>query len=98
MAVWFWPEPGYGAIGSLQQHWPLNHVPSFASHFAMWDAGHYLYISVVGYKAEDSACAFYPLFPLCVRWFSDLFHGRMVGERMASLGRLPEKSITPKPR
>ena len=75
LAVYLGQEQGYGEIGRLPQRWPLHGGLSFASHFANWDAGYYLYLSAVGYQAGDDSCAFYPLFPLCIRWFSDAFGG-----------------------
>jgi len=53
--------------------WPREGTPVFASHFATWDAAHYLYLSEVGYRHNASSWAFYPLWPLLVRWVSPLF-------------------------
>ncbi len=47
----------------------------FASHFATWDAAHYLYLSEVGYHHDVPSCAFYPLWPLLVRWCAPLAGG-----------------------
>jgi hypothetical protein len=43
---------------------------TFDSHFASWDAEHYLFIAAHGYEAGAGRCAFYPLFPLAIRSFS----------------------------
>jgi hypothetical protein len=53
--------------------WPHEGPPLFASHFATWDAAHYLYLSEEGYQPNLPSCAFYPLWPLLVRWASTLF-------------------------
>lgn len=37
-------------------------------HFATWDAEHYLYLSAEGYNPNARSIAFYPLWPLLVRW------------------------------
>jgi hypothetical protein len=59
----------------LPQRWAPKGGPSFASHFTGWDAGYYLSLSEQGYRAGDSACAFNPLWPFLVRWFSPLAGG-----------------------
>ncbi len=38
--------------------------------FRAKDASHYLHLSEAGYSAGDVSCAFYPLWPLFIRWFS----------------------------
>ena len=43
--------------------------------FRAKDAKHYLHLSDVGYLKGDIACAFYPLWPLLIRWFSILTGG-----------------------
>jgi hypothetical protein len=43
---------------------------SFDCHFASWDAEHYLFIAAHGYEAGAGRCAFYPLFPLTLRYFA----------------------------
>jgi hypothetical protein len=48
---------------------PDEHL-TFGCHFASWDAEHYLYIAAHGYEAGASRCAYYPLFPLMIRYFS----------------------------
>ena len=59
----------------VNARWPREGDPVFASHFATWDAAHYLYLSEVGYQAGAPSCAFYPLWPLLVRWSSPVFAG-----------------------
>ena len=55
--------------------WPREGGPIFASHFATWDSAHYLYLSEAGYKRHVPSCAFYPLWPLLVRWCALLAGG-----------------------
>ena len=38
--------------------------------FRSKDGSHYLHLSEAGYSAGDISCAFYPLWPLLIRWFS----------------------------
>ena len=58
--------------------WPRQGDPVFASHFATWDAAHYLYLSEAGYGPGAPSCAFYPLWPLMMRWSAPLFGGNHV--------------------
>lgn len=39
-----------------------------ARHFATWDAVHYLQLSDEGYERDSASSAFFPLFPLAIRW------------------------------
>src|ERR1041385_3845528 len=45
---------------------------TFTSHFGTWDAEHYLFLTEYGYQHGSAACAFYPLWPYAIRWFSYL--------------------------
>jgi hypothetical protein len=63
---------------TMMARWPRSGPPVFASRFATWDAAHYLYLSEVGYHHDVPSCAFYPLWPLLVRWSSPLFGGSHV--------------------
>ncbi len=77
-AVALWPDMSGGHVPHLGSHWPRERDPSFslfASHFAAWDTGHYLYLSELGYEKGVPSCAFYPLWPLLVRWLSPLAWG-----------------------
>jgi len=56
------------------EFWPDNQA-GLARHFATWDAAHYLVLSDQGYSNGLRSCAFYPLWPLLVRWFSALTGG-----------------------
>lgn len=58
--------------------WPRSGPALFASHFGTWDAAHYLYLSEAGYAPGIPSCAFYPLWPLLIRWSSLLVGGREV--------------------
>lgn len=60
---------------AVNARWPREGDPIFASHFATWDAAHYLYLSEVGYQRHVPSCAFYPLWPLLVRWAAPLAGG-----------------------
>ncbi len=64
-----WPDMDQGAFSRFI-HWPRNGEPEFASHFATWDAAHYLYLSEAGYSPGVPSCAFYPLWPVLIRCFS----------------------------
>ncbi len=54
--------------------WPVDSQPTFMTHFATWGAAHYLYLSTIGYEESHPSCAFYPLWPLLLRWFCRLTH------------------------
>lgn len=70
LAVRSWPALDRGVFDRVNQHWPRQGGPVFATHFATWDAAHYLYLSEVGYSAGVASCAFYPLWPLSMRAFA----------------------------
>jgi hypothetical protein len=48
---------------------------TFGRHFSSWDAEHYLFVAAHGYKAGAGRCAFYPSFPLMIRYFSIIIGG-----------------------
>jgi len=77
-AVSVWPDLDEHEFFNAFQRWPREGGPIPASHFATWDTAHYLYLSEVGYSSGACACAFYPLWPLLVRWLSPLLAGKMV--------------------
>lgn len=54
-------------------HYPINHNPNFFTRFQTWDAPHYLYLADFGYKPNLLSNAFYPLFPLLIRFFGFVF-------------------------
>ncbi len=62
----------------VMARWPHDGEPVFASHLATWDAAHYLSLSERGYQPGTPDCAFYPLWPLLVRWCAPLFDGSHV--------------------
>ncbi|HEY3854099.1 MAG TPA: hypothetical protein VGO67_06880 [Verrucomicrobiae bacterium] len=73
IALCIWPESAHGPrFRSLPHAFTSDGHLTFDSHFASWDAAHYLFIASHGYKAGDALCAFYPLFPLSVRIFSTI--------------------------
>jgi hypothetical protein len=63
---------------SKRQAWTADGYLTFESHFTAWDSEHYLHISERGYEADSGVCAFYPLWPILVRWFSPLVGGNNV--------------------
>jgi hypothetical protein len=70
-AISIWPEDAHAHMfhSANQVSTPDGHL-TFDCHFASWDAEHYLFIAAHGYEAGSSRCAFYPLFPLMVRYCS----------------------------
>jgi hypothetical protein len=60
---------------SIRERWFPEGSEIFATQFATWDASHYLYLSRNGYSKDLASCAFYPLWPLLVRWMSPLAGG-----------------------
>lgn len=70
LAITLWPKLDKDVFLHVHQRWPREGGPVFASHFATWDAAHYLYLSEVGYSPGIPSCAFYPLWPLCIRAFA----------------------------
>ncbi len=73
--LWLWPDFDTETFYRVNARWPREGEPVFASHFATWDSAHYLLLSEVGYSAGLPSCAFYPLWPLLVRWLSPLAGG-----------------------
>jgi hypothetical protein len=66
LVLWLWGDLRYpSAI-----HWPLNGPPVFVSHFTGYDGYYYLHLSEAGYQADEASCAFYPLWPMLIRWTS----------------------------
>lgn len=61
-----------------RQAWTPDGHLTFDSHFTVWDSEHYLNIIDYGYEAGALRCAFYPLWPLAVRYFSPLVGGSHV--------------------
>jgi hypothetical protein len=51
---------------------------SLAGHLAAWDAGHYLLLAQSGYHKGDLACAFYPLWPMLIKWGSVFTGGNYI--------------------
>jgi len=75
LVVLVWPDFDAQMYRSALAHWPRGSEPILASHFATWDAAHYLRLSEEGYEAGLSSCAFYPLWPISLRGGSWLFAG-----------------------
>ncbi|MFO1501342.1 MAG: hypothetical protein U1G07_23630 [Verrucomicrobiota bacterium] len=75
MALQLWGNLDGSMFFRVNQRWPRDGCPVFASHFATWDAAHYLALSEVGYERGSPSCAFYPLWPLAVRAGAVFTHG-----------------------
>jgi len=69
----FWGD--LGLFNRVSHCWPREGDPIFASHFATWDAAHYLFLSEEGYQSAFNSRAFYPLWPMATRWSSVFFGG-----------------------
>lgn len=67
LAAYLFPSMNEAVFFRVHQQWPREGGPVFASHFATWDAAHYLFLSEKGYEADVSSCAFYPLWPTLIR-------------------------------
>ncbi|MEN9677071.1 MAG: hypothetical protein RIS76_2967 [Verrucomicrobiota bacterium] len=63
LKLWNHPE----SIPKFEVRWPIDVEPTFESHFATWDAAHYLLLATQGYAEGVRSCAFYPLWPLLWR-------------------------------
>lgn len=77
-ALLLWNDFDVDKFQTMMARWPRSGPPLFAGRFATWDSAHYLYLSEVGYRHGARSCAFYPLWPLLVRWCSPLFGGSHV--------------------
>ncbi len=75
LAVYFFPSLDESVFNRVHQHWPRDGGPVFATHFATWDAAHYLYLSEEGYKTGMPSCAFYPLWPIMIKCGAIFFRG-----------------------
>jgi hypothetical protein len=73
--LFFWPDMDAVEFHHVMRNWPRDGGPVFGSHFATWDAAHYLFLSEVGYAPGVASDAFYPLWPLLIRWLAPLFRG-----------------------
>jgi len=70
-AVWLWGDLDNVSVF----HWPPLTTPGVLSHLTTFDGYFYLTISQFGYHANQPETAFYPLWPLLIRWFSHLTNG-----------------------
>jgi hypothetical protein len=75
-AISIWPKDAHADMyhSDRQVVTPDGYL-TFDCHFASWDAEHYLYIAAHGYEAGAGRCAFYPLFPMMIRYFSIVTFG-----------------------
>ena len=75
-AISIWPENTHENMfhSASQVSTPSGYL-TFGCHFTSWDAEHYLFLAAHGYEAGESRCAFYPLFPLTIRFFSTITGG-----------------------
>lgn len=65
-ALTLWGPPLPPAPGGIIR-WPQQGEAVFLSHFATWDAAHYLLLAELGYAKGAASCAFYPLLPMILR-------------------------------
>ena len=84
---WNHPEE----IPLQEVRWPIDADPTFESHFATWDAAHYLLLATQGYADGVRSCAFYPLWPLLWRGVIALgappvWGGLLVANLLSTLG------------
>lgn len=82
VAVWLFSNFEEGRFFRVNARWPREGDPIFLSHFATWDAAHYLRLSEAGYANDVPSCAFYPLWPLLMRWGSVFTGGNHVAAGM----------------
>lgn len=75
LTTWCCGELAHPWLWGEVTRWPRNGEPTFTSHLATWDAAHYLYLSEEGYAKAVRSCAFYPLWPLLMRWAAPLAGG-----------------------
>lgn len=75
IALWLHSDIDTTKFNGQMKCWPREGGPIFSSHFATWDGAHYLYLSEFGYKKGVNSCAFYPLWPVLIRWFSVITGG-----------------------
>lgn len=82
-AVTVWPDFNEAAPVSIKARWftPSDaewlemQETGVARHFTTWDAEHYLVLSEAGYSEGLKSSAFYPLWPLLIRWSAILTGG-----------------------
>lgn len=86
-ALLLWGEMDEPRFRGVMMRWPREGGPVFASHFATWDGAHYLFLSEEGYRPSAPSNAFYPLYPLLMRWGSVLTGGNhlIAGLALANL-------------
>ncbi len=73
----------YGKAERIQKSWfPENgrggSRGKLEKHYTTWDGEHYLYLSEFGYSKDVKSCAFFPLWPLAIRWGTILTGGSYV--------------------
>jgi hypothetical protein len=72
---------------SDEANWTGNARSAVLRHLVSYDASYYLLLSKMGYKHSDERCAFYPLYPLLIRWVSAITGSNdvLVGMVLANL-------------
>lgn len=83
LALALWRDLDAQQFLQVNARWPRSGDPVFATHFATWDAAHYLYLSEIGYQAGAASCAFYPLWPWLMRTAAPLAGGNHLGSGLA---------------
>jgi hypothetical protein len=87
-ALLSWPRGEEQAIFYSTHHTQTpDGCLSFASHFVSSDAEYYLFLSQEGYEHGRLTCAFYPLYPLLIRWVSAFTGGHdiLIGMILANV-------------
>lgn len=59
-------------------YWPPDAVPGPWAALQTWDAQHYLYIAQHGYSPASLSNAFYPLWPMLIKFFSPFCAGNFL--------------------
>lgn len=64
--------PIIGWSDEVQKYWDVYKADSFEGQFVRWDSGYYLDIAQHGYRVNGDEQAFFPLYPLLCRFFSQI--------------------------
>ncbi|KAF0132725.1 MAG: hypothetical protein FD145_1580 [Candidatus Saganbacteria bacterium] len=64
------------AMHNLNFLYPANEPINLMSAFKTWDAQQYLFLAEKGYSPNQMSNAFFPLFPLLIKFISPIFFGK----------------------
>jgi hypothetical protein len=70
LLLWSASEKEGMLIHSSGEPWSSVEGLALRQHFLSWNAKFYLFLSKKGYERGLNECAFYPLYPLLIRWAS----------------------------